>query len=97
MDLKINKSDWENLDSATRDTITRVITANFKDARIVPDPDGKRLKSAPEPKGNPWCEAACNIAENAAKAVCYGLGDPFAVAACIALAEAAGRECRNRC
>lgn len=99
MDIEINKAEWDALDAGTRKKITDVITGNFKGSRIVPSPSAPTFsqRAGAAPLGNPFCEAACNIAENAAKAACLGLGDPLSIAACIALAEEAGKECRRRC
>lgn len=98
MDVLINKAEWEALDDATRKKITAIIGGNFKGSRIVPDTNGQSFANTNViPLNNPFCEAACNIAENVAKTACFGLSNPIAIAACIALAEAGGRECRNRC
>ena len=98
MDIEVNKAEWDALDDATRAKINAVIGGNFKGSRIVPTPGAPAFaQRLAVPLSNPFCEAACNIAENTAKAACFAIGDPIAIAACIALAEEAGRECRRRC
>jgi hypothetical protein len=100
MDVKVKKSEWEQLDDRTRRQISDVISSTFHGSNIVPDPSGASLaspRSAVAPQGNPLCEAACTIAESAAKAACVALGNPLVTAACIAVAEAAGKACRDRC
>ena len=63
-------------------------------------PDAATAKTA-QPRAaalsNPFCTTACNIAEEAAKVACLALGNPIAIAACVALAHAAGDECRKHC
>lgn len=98
MDIKVNKAEWDTLDDLARKQITAVITGNFKGSTIVPDPNGPAiLKGKAVPLSNPFCEAACNIAENATKGACFLLSNPIAIAVCITAAEEAGKECRKRC
>jgi hypothetical protein len=100
MDIKVKSSEWDQLDDSTKRKISDVISGTFHGSKIVADPSGASLASprhAIAPGGNPFCELACNVAENTAKVACVGLGNPIAIAACIAAAEAAGRACRDRC
>jgi hypothetical protein len=100
MDIKVNKAEWDHLDDATKRTISDVISGTFHGSKIVPDPAGASLaspRSAATPRGNPFCEVACTIAEGAAKAACLAIGNPIGVAACISIAEAAGKACRDSC
>lgn len=98
MDIEINKNEWDALDDDVRRRITAVIGGYFKGSRIVPTTGAPSFtQKLAVPLSNPICEAACNIAENAAKAACFGLSNPIAIAACIAAAEEAGKECRRHC
>ena len=103
MEIKVNDAQWHGLSQSEKDNITQIVAGHFKGASIVPDPatpaiDQDEMKTAgflgiP----NPFCKAACDIAQAAAIAACSTVGGPIAVAACIAAAQAAGDACRNSC
>ena len=99
MDLKVNDKEWASLGADERSRIESIVAGFFQSAKIVPDPSvaPTAQPSGPAAAGNPFCEAACNIAETAAKAACASLGNPIAIAACIAVAEQGGKLCRSKC
>jgi hypothetical protein len=101
MDAKVNAKQWNSLSADDKKRIETVITSTFgQSARVVPDANAPELSMQTmgfQPQGNFICEAACGVAEAAAVAACAGLGNPIAVAACIAVAKEAGKECRRGC
>lgn len=99
MDIKVNDAEWTALGKDEQARIEGIITGFFKDARIVPDAATARSvqPQAVAALSNPFCKAACSVAQAAASAACASLVNPIAIAACVALAAAAGDECRNRC
>lgn len=100
MELKVNAAEWNGLSPDERARIESIIGGFFKGATITLDPAAPR---SAQPAGahvagwNPFCKAACDIAEGAAIAACASLVNPIAIAACIAAAHAAGDACRNSC
>jgi hypothetical protein len=79
---------------------------------VSPPPAGARVISGPtrsadvaefrgvtpdDQSRNFLCRAACNAAAAAAAAGCAGAGAPPVVAACLAAADTARRECLRRC
>lgn len=100
MDLKVNNAEWTALGKDEQTRIEGIITGFFKGARIVPDAATARSvqpQAAANALSNPFCKAACSIAQAAASAACASLVNPIAIAACVALAAAAGDECRSHC
>lgn len=112
MDIKVNAAEWTGLGNDERDRIESIVKGFFKTARIVPDPYVPTsippmaalavTMSTPQIAAlaagtNPWCIAACNVAEAAAVAACASLINPIAIAACIAAAHEAGNLCRGQC
>lgn len=100
MDIKVNDSEWSALPSDDQIKIESIVQGFFKTARIVPDPTAARSTppmAALAASTNPWCTAACNIAEAAAVAACATLANPIAIAACLAAAHEAGKLCRSKC
>ncbi len=97
MDLKINAGDWATLGRDEQTKIESIVTGFFKDGKIVPDPATPSTGQAPVSLGNPFCKAACDIAESAAVVACNAIGNPIGIAACVALAHAAGDACRGNC
>jgi hypothetical protein len=102
MEIKVNDIQWNNLTEAERDNISQIMTGYFKEAALVPDSatpvmDLNQMTTQLFGLTNPFCKAACDIAQAAAMAACTTVGGPVAVAACTALAQAAGDACRNAC
>lgn len=99
MDIKVNDVEWSELAAAERQKIEEIVSGYFKGASIVPDAATPVSDVLPEGLrgGNPFCEAACNVAEAAAVAACAALTNPIAIAACVAAAHAAGDYCRREC
>jgi hypothetical protein len=103
MDIKVNEAQWQGLSQSEKDNITQIVTGHFKGASIVPDAATPAADVAAMTTlgfldlPNPFCKAACDIAQAAAVAACSTIGGPIAVATCIAAAQIAGDACRNRC
>ena len=99
MDIKVNEAEWAALGNDEQQRIEDIVKGFFKDAMIVPDAATPASGVQPQAVAlaNPFCKAACDIAQAAATAACAGLGNPIAIAACVAAASAAGDECRRRC
>jgi len=103
MDVKLNKSEWEGVSVEDRQKIEQIIASHFKDTRVVADANAAPAKSLLAGRSmqsfsfaNPFCSAACGVAEAAAVAACSALSGP-AVPICVAAAHAAGDYCRSRC
>ncbi len=98
MAFKVNQDEWNGLSASERERIEAIIGGYFKGAKIVADPSAPRLRPAgAAPAGNFFCEAGCTALEAAAVAACALIPNPIAVAACVAVAHAAGEECRKKC
>lgn len=99
MDIKVNDAEWAALGKDEQKRIEEVVKGFFKDATIVPD--AATPASGVQPHAgvltNPFCKAACDMAQAAATAACAGLANPIAIAACVAAVTAAGDECRRGC
>jgi hypothetical protein len=103
MDVKLNKGEWEGVSTEDRRKIEQIIASHFKDTKVVPDANAASSKNLLAARSlqafnftNPFCSAACGVAEAAAVAACSALSGP-AVAICVAAAHAAGDFCRSRC
>jgi hypothetical protein len=103
MEVKLNKAEWQNVSADDRKKIEQIITSHFKDASITADNNtavAKDLLGSRELQAfnlsNPFCSAACGVAEAAAVAACSALSGP-AVGICVAAAHAAGDFCRSKC
>jgi L-alanine-DL-glutamate epimerase-like enolase superfamily enzyme len=103
MEIKVNDVQWQGFSQEERDNITQIVTGHFKGASIVPHSEtpaidlGQMTTAGFLGLSNPFCKAACDIAQAAAVAACSTVGGPIAVAACIAVAQAAGDACRSKC
>jgi hypothetical protein len=97
LELKVNAEEWAGLSKDEQSKIEEIVNGFFPGAQIVPDPTAAKTEMAEFRISNPLCKVACEVAQKAAQAACLGLGNPIAVAACMALAQAAGDECRRRC
>jgi hypothetical protein len=104
MELKVNKSEWDGLSNDERSRISAIISSYFRDTTITPDTSVTKSKEAiDKPRvqafnfTNPFCTAACGIAEAAAVAACSVLSGGTAIAICVAAAHVAGDLCRSRC
>src|SRR5574343_114851 len=103
MEIKVNETQWQGLSKSEQENITRIVTGHFKQASISPSVNTPPVEIREvTTEGflnlpNPFCKAACDIAQAAAVAACSTVGGPIAVAACIAAAQVAGDACRNSC
>jgi hypothetical protein len=101
MDVKVNKSEWEGVTAEDRKKIEQIISSHFKEARIVPDAGAGAAKTLLANRKMPMkfsiCSAACGVAEAGAVAACVLLGNPIAIAVCVAAAHEAGNWCRDQC
>lgn len=98
MELKVNRAEWQGLSGDDRAKIESIVGSFFKGSTIVPDeatPASASIGALGVKEA--ICKAACTLAQAAASAACVPLGNPIAIAACIALAEAAGNKCRESC
>lgn len=86
MDIKVNKSEWEQLPSSEQQRITDIISEHFAGSKIIPDSGNNAPQAAYS-----FCTMACNMAEAAAVAAC-GSNQ-----ACILIAQTAGAACRAAC
>lgn len=100
-DLRINESLWDAVAETDRGKIVDIMRKSrllSGEASIVPSAD----QALPPEGGNSpsaeagFCKIACDAAEAAAIEACNDLSGA-AKAACIAIAQAAGEECRNNC
>ncbi len=103
MDLKLNKAEWDGVSAEDRKKIAQIISSHFKDTNVVADANAATAKDFLAKRSlqafnfsNPFCSAACGVAEAAAVAACSALSGP-AVGICVAAAHAAGDFCRSRC
>ncbi len=99
MDIKVNEAQWQSLSPSEKENITKIVTGHFKGASIFPDAATPAVDATRGGFGltNPFCKAACDIAQAAAVAACSTIGGPIAIAACIAAAQIGGDACRNSC
>ena len=100
MKVKVNDAQWKGLTESQRKTIDQIVGGNFKGAAISPDAGTPEAGQAAV-EGflglpNPFCRAACDVAEALAISACASLPPP-ANAVCIAAAHAAGDACRGGC
>lgn len=104
-DILVNKGQWDSLSKEDQDKIAkglldsgaiRDIDQIIGDASIPPIDENTQL----QPLWNPLkdlCKAACDVAAGAALAWCTANTAGVGLAVCIAAAEAARNECKNRC
>lgn len=99
MQIKVNADEWGGLSEIDREKIRAVVGSFFKGAEIVSDEHTPRsgVDTQSIKVSGFLCTAACNVAQAAATAACASLVNPIAIAACVALASAAGDECRKLC
>lgn len=105
-ELKVHADSYNALSPADQAKIKEIISGIFKEQHTIVADRGAPAVGAMAPGAadaaakaafsNPFCTAACNIAEAAAVAACGVLSGP-AVPVCIAVAHAAGAFCRSRC
>ncbi len=100
MEVRVNSSDWKELEAVDQAKVRQAIQKHFASAQIVPDPAAPKAKIASVVKDGGIfsgpCKLACDAAEAAAVAACASLPGP-AAAICIVAAHAAGEACRNAC
>jgi hypothetical protein len=94
MNIKVNSTEWSGISDADRKKIQDITDSFFKAQHTFVPVEGARATEAIA--ANPFCTAACSIAEAAAVAACAALSGP-AIPICIAAAHAAGQLCRDRC
>ena len=104
-DIKVNKQQWDSLSEEDQRAITEGLRStgglSIGD-QIVGDPNVKPFdeNTQLQPMWNPikdLCKSACDIAAGSAVAWCTANTAGVGLAACLAAAEAARQECRNRC
>ncbi len=95
MSLKVNQELWTGIEPVEQEKIEAIIHGFFKED-IEPDEATETVGTSEIPE-NIFCETACDVAAAAAVAACAGVGGPVVVAACIALAEAGRRACKDAC
>ena|ERR1700722_8318925 len=95
-DVKLNDKQWNSLSDAEKKKITEMM----RQLKIIEKNDSFVSDSATHATTavltNPFCTAACDVAEGAAVAACAVFTGP-AFAVCVAAAHAAGDLCRSRC
>ena len=102
-EIKVNEAEWKGLSAEDKAKIESIIKAHFPGTKVVGNKSAKRSADALGQMTvqfsfkDPLCSAACGIAEAGAAAACVYLGNPIAVAVCIAAAHAAGDFCRSKC
>jgi hypothetical protein len=97
MDLKVNDVEWAGLNAEEQSRIESIIAGYFKGARIISDKNTPVSGMTVAAASNPFCRILCTTAESAAVVACGALGNPIAIAICIAAAHEAGEECRKNC
>jgi hypothetical protein len=103
MSVKVNKSEWEGVSADDRKKIEQIIASHFQGTKIIADASTGKAKDLVANRqamafnlSNPFCSAACGVAEAAAVAACSALSGPL-VPLCVAAAHAAGEFCRSKC
>ena len=94
-EIKVNSYLWEKISDEERDKIAELL----KEQDLLNETD-MIIANADESSNtneNFFCDAACNVAFTSAQAACAAFTNPIAIAACIAAAEEAKKECRRRC
>jgi hypothetical protein len=103
--IRVNKQQWEELSAADQQKIVDGLrgTGALKDGdTIIGDEDTPAFdeNSTLEPMWNPIkdiCKALCDTAAASAMAWCTANTAGIGLAACIAAAESARKECKKRC
>jgi hypothetical protein len=102
MEVKLNKAEWDGVSAEDRKKIEQIIASHFQGVSLVGDSGTAKAEALLGQKlhafsfKNPFCPAACGVAEAAAVAACSALSGP-AIPICVAAAHAAGDYCRSRC
>lgn len=103
-DITLNQSEWNGLSDDVRNQITEILeqTGLLKVGdRIVTAPNAPTFTDLtaqllPSVSHN-VCMTLCDVAQAAAHVACALLPDPVSIAACNAVAIAAGNTCRRTC
>jgi len=103
--IKVNQAQWSSLAADEQNAIVEVLrkAGSLKIGdRIIPDDnhpafDDKNFMSLDFNPLKPICEAACDAVAATAAAACTANTSGVGLAVCLAAAEAARQECRNRC
>ncbi|TBW46844.1 hypothetical protein EZI54_23105 [Marinobacter halodurans] len=104
-DIAVNDKQWDAIDDSEKKRITDALIQNgalSPGDRIVGDPNQPPFdeNTKMEPMWNPIkdiCKAVCDTTAAGAIAWCTANTAGVALAACVAAAEAARRECKRRC
>jgi hypothetical protein len=103
-DITLNQSEWDGLAVELRTEITRILeeVGLLKEGdQIVTTPNAPTFAdlaalNLPSISHN-VCMSLCDVAQGAAHIACSLLRDPVKIAACNAVAVAAGNACRRTC
>jgi len=102
-DLLINKDEWDAVSPAEQQAITDglIQSGSLRPGdRIVGDPSVPTSSSRTGERFDPFgdlCKAACDVVAGSAAGWCTANTAGAGLAACLAAAEIARNECRNRC
>ncbi len=97
---RVKSALWDRLTDAQKAEINEIVQTYAAQTSGIMAEDVAVLLDEEEVvdhKGNPWCEAACDVAGTAAKAVCLKLVDPLAVTACILIVDQEQAKCKSNC
>jgi hypothetical protein len=103
-DIRVNGEQWRSLSEQQQAQITKIMKDTGllqEDEFIEPDPGASPVNISAFPIPNPGkkiCQISCDVAQTAAVAACSTIpGGAIAIALCVAAAQIAGDECRDRC
>jgi hypothetical protein len=110
-DILINDTDWNSLSEDMQSEISNIVSSQFPEATIVPDPSGVPATKANAPDadiaeaaGIPLATGAvqsciddCNSARDIALPLCGAMGSPSAIAVCLVVVQVAAALCRANC
>jgi hypothetical protein len=100
---RVNEQEWKDLSAQDKTKIQSIIRAHFPGTTVAghkgakPSADALSQITLQFNFKDPYCSAACGVAEAGAVAACSLLGNPIAIAVCVAAAHAAGDICRSKC
>lgn len=103
MEVNVNQNEWNSLSSEDKQKIQSIISSHFPEVKIFGSESSPRSEQSVAALtytfnfSNPFCTAACGVAEAAAVAACSALSGGVAIAVCVAAAHEAGNYCRSRC
>lgn len=96
-EIKLHAQTWNNLSQQDRTKVEEILkgTGLLKSDDVLKADPATQQGAMEASLTNPWCTAACSVAEAAAVAACAPTG--ALAPACIAAAHAAAEYCRSRC